>query len=268
MDIPSFQSSGMYVKLAFSVAAHLDSEIMIMDEVLAVGDVKFQDKCLSKMSDVSRINGRTILYISHNMNTVRKLCNRCIVLNRGKIVFDGDVEKAIEIYTGYNSLSDNLVDLSKMKRSALFSDDSVRFIDMTIDSSTSTFETGQVLVGYLRVKSRINLSNVRLEYVVKSYTGVPVARFLSKPSIELKANIINQIRFEMDISHIAPGTYTLGPIIREINSWGSERHLDGIVEAYRFEIISSVDLNNGTIWNPMWSGYYMPPELKINRMDG
>ena len=80
-------SSGMFVKLAFSVAAHLDAEIMIMDEVLAVGDVAFQTKCLNKMNDVSRNDGRTILYVSHNMNTVRQLCQRCIVLDHGHSYF-------------------------------------------------------------------------------------------------------------------------------------------------------------------------------------
>ncbi len=91
-------SSGMYVKLAFSVAAHLDSEIMIMDEVLAVGDMAFQKKCLDKMSDVSRTEGRTILYVSHNMNTIRQLCERVIVLDHGRLVFDGDVEDGIREY--------------------------------------------------------------------------------------------------------------------------------------------------------------------------
>ncbi len=99
IDTPAKRySSGMYVKLAFSVAAHLDSDIMIMDEVLAVGDLAFQKKCLDKMGDVSCQEGRTILYVSHNMETIRRLCDRCIVLDKGTIVFDGDVEKAIEIY--------------------------------------------------------------------------------------------------------------------------------------------------------------------------
>lgn len=92
-------SSGMYVKLAFSVAAHLDSDIMIMDEVLAVGDVAFQKKCLSRMSAASTKEGRTILYVSHNMSTVRQICTRCIVMKEGKIIFDGDVEEAIRIYS-------------------------------------------------------------------------------------------------------------------------------------------------------------------------
>ena len=93
-------SSGMYVKLAFSVAAHLDSEILIMDEVLAVGDIAFQKKCLQKMREISSQENRTILYVSHNMNTIRELCDRCIVLDQGRIRYNGDVEKAIEIYTG------------------------------------------------------------------------------------------------------------------------------------------------------------------------
>ena len=96
-------SSGMYVKLAFSVAAHLDSEIMIMDEVLAVGDMAFQKKCLDKMRDAAKKEGRTVLYVSHNMSTIRQLCDRCIVLDKGKIVFEGNVEDSINVYMG-NSL--------------------------------------------------------------------------------------------------------------------------------------------------------------------
>ena len=94
-------SSGMYVKLAFAVAAHLDSEILVMDEVLAVGDMKFQEKCLSKMENVSKNDGKTVLYVSHNMNTIRELCSRCVVLDHGRIIFDGDVEQAISIYMNH-----------------------------------------------------------------------------------------------------------------------------------------------------------------------
>lgn len=93
-------SSGMFVKLAFSVVAHLDSEIMVMDEVLAVGDMAFQQKCLAKMREVSEKQDRTILYVSHNMATIRTLCDRCIVLKQGKICFDGNVEDAISVYMG------------------------------------------------------------------------------------------------------------------------------------------------------------------------
>lgn len=92
-------SSGMYVKLAFAVASHLNAEIMIMDEVLAVGDMKYQKKCLGKMSEEAE-GGKTILYVSHNMATIRNLCTRCIVLQKGHLIFDGDPKEAIEIYSG------------------------------------------------------------------------------------------------------------------------------------------------------------------------
>lgn len=108
-------SSGMYVKLAFAVAAHLDSEILVMDEVLAVGDMKFQQKCLGKMSDVAKNDGRTVLYVSHNMNTIRQLCNRCIVLDHGRVVFNGDVEEAIAIYLGMKKQEETILDVSKQK---------------------------------------------------------------------------------------------------------------------------------------------------------
>lgn len=90
-------SSGMYVRLAFAVAAHLEPEILVVDEVLAVGDTEFQKKCLGKMGDVAH-EGRTVLFVSHNMNAVQRLCERCVVMNQGLIVFDGEVSSAIGFY--------------------------------------------------------------------------------------------------------------------------------------------------------------------------
>ena len=92
-------SSGMYVRLAFAVAAHLDPEILLVDEVLAVGDTAFQKKCLAKMSEFSR-GGRTILFVSHNLASLENLCRKGIVLGEGKLVFGGDVKGAIDFYLG------------------------------------------------------------------------------------------------------------------------------------------------------------------------
>jgi len=91
-------SSGMYVRLAFGVAAHLESEIMIVDEVLAVGDAEFQQKCLGKMNDVSQGEGRTVLFVSHNMGSIQQLCTRCILLNQGEIENDGKPAAIIQSY--------------------------------------------------------------------------------------------------------------------------------------------------------------------------
>ncbi|WP_369765625.1 ABC transporter ATP-binding protein [Flavobacterium sp. WC2429] len=91
-------SSGMTVRLAFAVAAFLEPEILIVDEVLAVGDDEFQKKAIGKMQDISRTNGRTVIFVSHNMAAVRKLCSRCIVLNNGCSVFSGNTNAAIDFY--------------------------------------------------------------------------------------------------------------------------------------------------------------------------
>jgi lipopolysaccharide transport system ATP-binding protein len=99
-------SSGMYVRLAFAVAAHLEPEILIVDEVLAVGDAEFQKKCLGKMKDVSGA-GRTVLFVSHNMAAVKSLCNRGIMLKNGKVVLDADVDTVVQRYLKSDSSDEN-----------------------------------------------------------------------------------------------------------------------------------------------------------------
>ncbi|PHR34164.1 MAG: polysaccharide/polyol phosphate ABC transporter ATP-binding protein [Fluviicola sp.] len=103
-------SSGMYVRLAFSVAAHLEPEILIIDEVLAVGDAEFQKKCIGKMSDVAA-EGRTVIFVSHNIAAIKELCTKGIVMNKGEILFSGNQLEAIEFYheLGRNVNSDEIV---------------------------------------------------------------------------------------------------------------------------------------------------------------
>ncbi|MGB1314376.1 MAG: ABC transporter ATP-binding protein, partial [Bizionia paragorgiae] len=91
-------SSGMTVRLAFAVAAFLEPEILVIDEVLAVGDAEFQKKAIGKMQDISRGDGRTVIFVSHNMAAVKSLCTRGIVLEHGEVVFEGGAEKSIEYY--------------------------------------------------------------------------------------------------------------------------------------------------------------------------
>jgi len=93
-------SSGMYVRLAFAVAAHLDPEILLIDEVLAVGDADFQKKCLAKMEDIAAKEGRTVIFVSHNMDAICRLCSRCILLRQGEIVKSGDTSGVVAAYLG------------------------------------------------------------------------------------------------------------------------------------------------------------------------
>jgi lipopolysaccharide transport system ATP-binding protein len=96
-------SSGMYVRLAFAVAAHLQPEIMIVDEVLAVGDASFQRKCIGKMGEVARTEGRTVLFVSHNMSAIQRICERAFLLDAGRIVAQGEVDEVIEDYIALTS---------------------------------------------------------------------------------------------------------------------------------------------------------------------
>ena len=105
-------SSGMYVRLAFAVAAHLESEILIVDEVLAVGDADFQKKCMGKMGQISQGEGRTILFVSHNMSSIAKLCSKGILLNNGRISSNGDIDQIIDTYINNSKFSLDIINIS------------------------------------------------------------------------------------------------------------------------------------------------------------
>jgi lipopolysaccharide transport system ATP-binding protein len=108
-------SSGMYVRLAFAVAAHLEPEILIVDEVLAVGDAQFQKKCLGKMQDVSKNEGRTVLFVSHNMGVIAQLCNSAVLLNRGIVEVQGTVDSVLNRYISHNSSKTNVYASDKVR---------------------------------------------------------------------------------------------------------------------------------------------------------
>jgi len=120
LDTPvKHYSSGMYVRLAFAVAAHLEPDVLIVDEVLAVGDAEFQKKCLGKMESVSQKDGRTVLFVSHNMQAIRQMCRRVIFLKQGKVAFAGEPHEAISAYLGQgvHSASHESIDLTDYPRS-------------------------------------------------------------------------------------------------------------------------------------------------------
>ena len=210
-------SSGMYVKLAFSVAAHLDSEILIMDEVLAVGDMAFQKKCLEKMSQVSKDEGRTILYVSHNMNTIRQLCERCIVMDHGKIVFNGDVEESISIYSKEWSILSDVVDTSNQKRPKYLGETLKCKVECikALDSINSNVEECLPLEIKIKAFEAVENLKIRLE-ISRSRQGVAIA--LSKKEYKIKDNSDIAIKLRVDASQLAPGAYNTTVVLYENNN--------------------------------------------------
>ena len=248
-------SSGMYVKLAFAVAAHLDSEIMIMDEVLAVGDMAFQKKCLDKMSEVSASEGRTILYVSHNMNTIRRLCDRCIVLDEGKVVFDGDVEKAIEIY-----LSDNCD--NKIIRNHYIYDDSYRHLEwgsrkLKIDElfvMKSVYECGEKIPLKIIVESQQKWEDVYFRFEISLMNDLKIATMFSKHAIDFRSNEKKQISFTIDTNHLTPSKYSVDIIAYYTDCLGEDHFIDGVYPAFIFEISDRINDRNSKVWYQKYWG--------------
>ena len=255
-------SSGMYVKLAFSVAAHLDAEILIMDEVLAVGDMAFQKKCLDKMNDVSRKDGRTILYVSHNMSTIRQLCDRCIVLKKGNIVFDGEVESSIEYYTE-SRLTDSIhIDYDSTTAPGWIKDPSIRLVSASyIDRSDYRFQFGEKIKIRLQWENLKNLGNVSLRVEIRSISEV---RFASYVLYDFYTGITGEIvamDFEMDPKFIVEGNYYMAYTFFEHDTVGNQVDLEGRI-GLRFEIATTK--NSGKlVWHPNLWGYMELEDINL-----
>ena len=259
-------SSGMYVKLGFSVAAHLDSEIMIMDEVLAVGDLKFQMKCLGTMRDASKNNSKTVLYVSHNMNTIKQLCDRCIVLKKGKIIFDGDVDEAIDIYSGFS--------YSQLRRTYIFNE-SLRsradlgqkaFIEsLVFDNELPVFIEGNHMGFELCVTGKTELNNVRVYCPLKTLDGMPVALIESVGGFNLKGGERKKIRIDVGLKGLVPGRYYFLITLFSMNSLAGHESYDQPVDRVEFEVKDNGDTNRLEFQGKSW-GCFRFSDVKVTEV--
>ncbi len=265
IDTPAKRySSGMYVKLAFSVAAHLDAETMIMDEILAVGDAAFQKKCLDKMREAATVEGRTVLYVSHNMNTIRRLCDRCVVLDQGKIIFDGDVEKAIDIYSGTGTSLKKEVVFDR-ERSAKQLDGKLRFTSGTfLDTDVPVYHTGDAIRLALRFTAEEALDSAAIRVVVQTESGVPVGLAATEKGIPVRAGE-NELPLTLRLDTLAPGTYSARLIAQSIDEFGRGPMHDLVESAITFRIVHRDGENNGQGWYPHVWGYAQYPTVEIGK---
>ena len=203
-------SSGMRVRLAFAVAAHLEPEILLIDEVLAVGDVQFQKKCLGKMGDISR-HGRTVLFVSHNMGAVQKLCDRAILIKNGRLFYQGETDKAISEYL--KNIDDNIansvefelddkLDLSFAK---------IKIVSLNSESHSMIDVNDEIEV---RITYRINreLKNIRITLIVKRSDTPLFTTFdtdLSQELLGKRCPGLYMARVRLPRKLLKPGNYTL-----------------------------------------------------------
>jgi lipopolysaccharide transport system ATP-binding protein len=208
-------SSGMYVRLAFAVAAHLEPEILLIDEVLAVGDAAFQKKCLGKMGEVAR-GGRTVLFVSHNMGTIQYLCPRSLLLERGKIAVIGKTVDVVGSYLSTFSFMMNpekWTDLSFVPREGK---GSARITNVSYSSGNPTIDNRAYSNGPLDLVIKItsdrrrSVSSISITFYDEFGTKLVNADTVSlEQVIELNEGE-NLIRFHIDELHLTPGTYTFG----------------------------------------------------------
>lgn len=256
-------SSGMYVKLAFSVAAHLDSEIMIMDEVLAVGDMAFQKKCLDKMRDAAKQEGRTVLYVSHNMNTIRQLCDRCIVLDKGKVIFDGDVEEAIEIYLGKYSRSPSYVDLTHKEREEKYISGCKLIGIEVLNRDAWRIKVGEKLCYKVHFIAEKDINNLCYRNRLFVTDGTSVSVLLAPNILNCKAGTKYEISFEADVSQLVPGSYFLSPSLYDVDEYGLWRFYDHVDQGIMFEVETVMGFNDNMPWKQRFWGNVKLPELAV-----
>ncbi|HPM28101.1 MAG TPA: ABC transporter ATP-binding protein [bacterium] len=206
-------SSGMYVRLAFAVAAHLEPKILIVDEVLAVGDTQFQKKCLGKMDEVAR-GGRTVLFVSHNMSAISGLCEKCILLDGGKIVSQGETSVVIKKYLKTQQVSsDGKVDLrpQRMRKSSL-EDSKFKFTDISILNSKQKISShvfmNEPFTLVIKGEASEDIEESTIGYNINSSLGFPLFNSFSPEKRVKKGSVKYEIDFSPNI--LAPGIYAIG----------------------------------------------------------
>ena len=258
-------SSGMYVKLAFSVAAHLNSDIMIMDEVLAVGDVDFQKKCLGRMSEAASHEDRTVLYVSHNISTVRSLCTRCLVLDHGKVSFLGDVETGINKYLGLlneESKTDFNLD-KKTRRIDTQLNSGVKMLSASlVDKEKNIFKSGEEIKLKLTIRAKNAYNDVSLGFTNMYVDGTRIGGTVSNLFDLTHGD--NCIQVSIPTQSIPDGVYSWELTLNQERN-GTNNRLDSAKQAIPFSIIND-DKQRGSNWEHNIFGHTMYENAKAQRV--
>jgi lipopolysaccharide transport system ATP-binding protein len=260
-------SSGMYVRLAFAVAAHLDPEILVVDEVLAVGDAEFQKKCLGKMSDVAN-QGRSVLFVSHNMLAVQNLCQKAIWLSGGEIESNGPVMQIIGEYLKSASL---LASVSLDFRRDRQGDGRLRFREILIldefNNPVSSVQSGQNItfdVGF-DMQKNLPLRDVAFQISFLNDLGqrlfILLTRFSGGNFAEIKPG--DRVRCIVPFFPLLPGRYTLHLIAKE-----GYQFLDAVLDAFQLDVVAGDVFNSGKLQEPSGGNFVVPHRWeKLNHSD-
>ena len=263
IDTPvKFYSSGMKVRLGFSVAAHLETEILIIDEVLAVGDFEFQKRCLGKMDDVAK-SGRTVIFVSHNMDAIQKLCTRAISLKNGVIDSIGTVESTIEKYLASAETTKKTLNISGIKRESGYGElIKITGIDLLNSKNVATNnilfrEKFEVKV---YIKSFKHLKDIDVSVRIDSDRGVPITSIVSSDSdIASDFNKYQEkvYSLKLDYFYLTPGNYSLVVTVKS-----GRMAYDRLENIINFKV-SNLVFGNQKPHNELWGLVQLYPKWEI-----
>ncbi len=256
-------SSGMYVRLAFAVAAHLQPEILVVDEVLAVGDAQFQKKCLGKMQEVSQQQGRTVLFVSHNMAAITQLTSSAIVLSQGRVRFHGPTEQAVEAYgetIGSESTVHFNVETTPRK---WLGTQAARFVALRFDRASPVFSFDEDFTFIAQIEAFESFSRLRFSVTIFTAEGLPVGGSFSAEHPGLTRGEKAEVRLTLKNLRLAPGHYHCGVGVGKGDHKTGHVDYDVVLDTLGFAM-SPEEGDSGTIatWTRAWGPIIFPALLQ------
>jgi lipopolysaccharide transport system ATP-binding protein len=257
-------SSGMYVRLAFAVAAFLEPETLIVDEVLAVGDAEFQKKCLGRMKDVSTNDGRTVLFVSHNMEMISNLCKHVTILENGSVKFNGRTEEGIKLF--YQS---KMNDLRRVYAKKANTNLPVGFnrIELVNGTPLDDIASDESLKINLEIYSTRNFKNLRIGCRIVSYDSRPVGLFFTDEVISINEHECKTYQVIISNHNLSKGIFSLDFSLGTGNETTLVSDFEIVEQAVSFEVSrSSMQKRNKiAVWNTQNWGFsnYKSVELKL-----
>lgn len=246
-------SSGMYVRLAFAIAAHLDPEILIVDEVLAVGDAEFQKKCLGKLHDVAAGQGRTVLFVSHQMAVIQNLCDRCFLLQAGRLVRDGNTNVVVDAYlsNAIQLTEDMLLERRDRKGVGDVRVSAIEVCDSDGHSVREATSGREVIVRvHFKVKHGVTLTNCRVSLgIIKDMHPYFVLSTDLVEKTHLNLSGVGQVDFIVPEWPLSGGTYLVTSFVESsgvIQDW--------VEDAARIDVLDGDFFGTGKLYHPGWQG--------------
>jgi lipopolysaccharide transport system ATP-binding protein len=245
-------SSGMYVRLAFAVAAHLEPEILVVDEVLAVGDAEFQKKCLGKMDAVSRREGRTVVFVSHNMSAITQLTARAVVLSEGGVQFIGPSGEAVPRYVSEKQRDGTVEYDTRANKESRFGTGEARILSLRFDRDRPNFEFREPIPYVIRLKALHTVSRFCASMTVYTSEGFPVGNCFSSEIDGMAAGEEREVVVTLS-ADLAPGSYLCAVAVGVGDNRTRRTVYDRVSDILCFEVLPERVRGGGTAeWQRSW----------------